>query len=128
MGAARPFIQAQLDRLAKTRNGLDPERYLYESRKRAEDGRSKPISRQQAWHALRLAMKRAGVDPEHFGTHSLRKTSAAKMMELTKRIDVVRDWLGHRSSATTDRYLKSDNRERLAYAQAMGEQLFKQMA
>jgi integrase len=128
MGAARPFIQAQLDRLAKTRTGLDPERYLYESRKRADDGSSKPISRQQAWHALQLAMKRAGIDPEHFSTHSLRKTSAAKMMELTKRIDVVRDWLGHRSSATTDRYLKSDNRERLAFAQAMGEQLFRQVA
>jgi integrase len=128
MGAARPFIQAQLDRLRKTREGLHPERYLYESRKRDVDGHSKPISRQQAWHALQLAMKRAGIDPEHFGTHSLRKTSAAKMMELTKRIDVVRDWLGHRSSATTDRYLKSDNRERLAYAQAMGEQLFQQVA
>jgi hypothetical protein len=50
------------------------------------------------------------------------------MMELTKRIDVVRDWLGHRSSATTDRYLKSDNWERLAFAQAIGEQLFKQVA
>jgi integrase len=128
MGAARPFIQAQLDRLAKTRNGLDPERYLYESRKRAGDGNSKPISRQQAWHTLQLAMTRAGVAVEHFGTHSLRKTSAAKMMEACKRIDIVRDWLGHRSSATTDRYLKSDNRERLAYAQAMGEQLFRQVA
>jgi len=50
------------------------------------------------------------------------------MIELTKRIDVVRDWLGHRSSATTERYLKSDNRERLADAQAMGEQLFQQVA
>jgi integrase len=128
MGAARPFIQAELDRLAKTTNGLDPERYLYESRKGADDGSSKPISRQQAWHALQLAMKRAGVDVTHFGTHCLRKTSAAKMIELTKRIDVVRDWLGHRSSATTDRYLKSDSRERLAFAQALGEQLFKQVA
>ncbi len=50
------------------------------------------------------------------------------MMELTTRIDVVRDWLGHRSRATTDRSLTSDNRERLAYAQAMGEQLFKHVA
>jgi integrase len=73
-------------------------------------------------------MTRAGIAVEHFGTHSLRKTSAAKMMEACKRIDIVRDWLGHRSSATTDRYLKSDNRERLAYAQAMGEQLFKEVA
>jgi integrase len=73
-------------------------------------------------------MKRAGIAVEHFGTHSLRKTSAAEMMELTKRIDVVRDWLGHRSSAITDRYLKSDNRERLTYAQTVGEQLFRQVA
>jgi integrase len=73
-------------------------------------------------------MRRASLPVEHFGTPSLRKTSAAKMMELTKRIDVARDWLGHRSTATTDRYLKSDNRERLAYAQAMGEQLFQQVA
>jgi hypothetical protein len=50
------------------------------------------------------------------------------MMALTHRIDVVRDGLGHRSSATTDRDLKSDTRERLAYAQAMGEQLFTQGA
>jgi integrase len=64
----------------------------------------------------------------HRGTHSLRKTSAAKMMALTKRIDVVRDWLGHRSSSTTDTYLKSDNRERLAYVQVIGEQLFKHVA
>jgi integrase len=73
-------------------------------------------------------MKHAGIDPTHFGTRSLRKTSAAKMMELTKWIDVVRDWPGHCSSHTTDKYLKSDNRERLAYAQAMGEQLFKHVA
>jgi integrase len=82
MGAAQPFIQAQLDRLAKTRNGLDPERYLYESRKRADDGSSKPISRQQAWHALQLAMKCAGMAAKYFGTHSLRKTSAANRYSL----------------------------------------------
>jgi integrase len=70
-------------------------------------------------------MKHAGIDPTHFGTHSLRKTSAAKMMELTKWTDVVRDWLGHRSSTTADKSLKRDNRERLAYAQTMDEQLFK---
>jgi integrase len=85
MGAAQPFIQAQLDRLAKTRNGLDPERYLYESRKRADDGSSKPISRQQAWHALQLAMKCAGIAAKYFGTHSLRKTSAANRYSLSCR-------------------------------------------
>jgi hypothetical protein len=50
------------------------------------------------------------------------------MMELATRIDVGRDWLGHRSGAATDRSLKSDNRERLACAQTMGEPLFQQVA
>jgi hypothetical protein len=36
-------------------------------------------------------------------------------------LDYVRDWLGHRSSATTDAYLCSDNTERLKLAAAMGE-------
>jgi integrase len=44
-------------------------------------------------------------------------------MITTKRIDFVRDWLGHASSATTEKYLRSDNRERLAFAAAMGERL-----
>ena len=102
MGAARPFT------------GRDPERYLFESHKRVKNRSSKPIPRQQACYALQLAMERAGIDPEHFETHPRQKTSAAKMMEPTKHIDVVRDWLGHRNSATTYHYLKSDNRERLA--------------
>jgi hypothetical protein len=50
------------------------------------------------------------------------------MMELTRRIDVGRDWLGHRRRATTHRDLTSDNRERLASAQAMGEPLFQHAA
>jgi hypothetical protein len=43
------------------------------------------------------------------------------MMETSGRLDYVRDWLGHRSSATTDAYLRTDNTERLRIAEAMGE-------
>lgn len=42
-------------------------------------------------------------------------------METSGRLDYVRDWLGHRSSATTDAYLRSDNTERLKLATQMSE-------
>lgn len=60
--------------------------------------------------------------------HQRYQAVAFDRIYLVTRCRVVPDRLGHRSSATTDRYLKSDNRERLAYAQAMGEQLFRQVA
>jgi integrase len=127
MGAAAPFIMARLAVLAKTRSGdgsidhLDRSRFLFESRKRDSNGQSRPVSRQQGWYRVRQAMLRAGIDPTHHATHSLRKTSARKMMETSGWLDYVRDWLGHRSSATTDAYLRSDNTERLKMATAMGE-------
>jgi integrase len=43
------------------------------------------------------------------------------MMETSGRLDYVRDWLGHRSSSTTDAYLRLDNTERLKMASAMSE-------
>jgi integrase len=75
--------------------------------------------------ALAKARKRDGVIAHLYGQgiYLLRKTSAQNMMLTTKRINFVRDWLGHASSATTEKYLRSDNRERLAFAAAMGERL-----
>jgi hypothetical protein len=44
------------------------------------------------------------------------------MLEASKgSIIAVRDWLHHRSSSTTDAYLRSDNYERLQLAIKMGE-------
>jgi site-specific recombinase XerD len=127
MGSAHPFIMARLQALAKSRGGdsvvthLDRGRYLFESRKRDAVGNSRPISRQQGWYRVRQAMQRAGIDSTHHAIHSLRKTSARKMLEASGgSIIAVRDWLHHRSSATTDAYLRSDNFERLRLAEKMG--------
>ena len=97
--------------------------YLYESRKRDKHGNSKPISRQQGWHRLHVLMQRNGINPYLRGTHCLRKSSAVAMIKLTKDIMVVRDWPNHSSSATTDKYLKSDERALLAIAEAMSQQM-----
>jgi integrase len=128
MGAAAPYVTARLSALAKARKRdgvlahlFGQQIYLFESRKRGKAGQSKPISRQQAWHRLHVLMVGAGINPYLHGTHVLRKSSAAAMMKLSRDITVVRDWLGHRDSGTTDKYLKSDERARLIMAEAMGE-------
>jgi site-specific recombinase XerC len=130
MGPAAPYVMARLQALAKARKrdgviahlyGQDI--YLYESRKRDKRGHSKPISRQQGWHRLHVLMQSNGINPYLHGTHVLRKSSAAAMMKLSKDITVVRDWLCHASSATTDKYLKSDERALLIIAEAMGQQM-----
>jgi hypothetical protein len=45
------------------------------------------------------------------------------MERKSQNITVVRDWLCHASSATTDKYLKSDERALLIIAEAMGQQM-----
>jgi integrase len=135
MGSAAPYIMVRLEALAKIRNrdgvvahlygrGI----YLYESRKRDKRGNSKPISRQQGWHRLHALMQANGINPYLHGTHVLRKSSAVAMMKLTKDITVVRDWLCHASSATTDKYLKSDERALLAIAEIMGQTMLGKVA
>jgi integrase len=135
MGPVGSYVMARLQALAKARGrdgtiahlygqGI----YLYESRKRDRYGNSKPISRQQGWRRLHLLMRANGINPYLHGTHCLRKSSAVAMMKLTKDITVVRDWLCHANSATTDKYLKSDERALLEIAELMGEQMFQRVA
>jgi hypothetical protein len=125
IGAWAPYVEARLDALARryrcTRAALYGRGlYLMASRKTrartTEAPKPRPVSRQQAWLRAFNLQRRAGIDPYLHALHGARKTSARWMMEKTQRIDLVRDWLGHRSSATTDQYLRSDNRERLEIA------------
>ena len=135
MGSAASYILARLQALAKARkrDGVVAHLYgqgiyLYESRKRDKRGNSKPISRQQAWHRLHTLMRANGLNPYLHGTHVLRKSSAVAMMKLTRDITVVRDWLCHASSSTTDKYLKSDERALLIIAEAMGQAMLGKVA
>jgi site-specific recombinase XerC len=135
MGSAASYILARLQALAKARkrDGVVAHLYgqgiyLYESRKRDKRGNSKPISRQQAWHRLHTLMRANGLNPYLHGTHVLRKSPAVAMMKLTRDITVVRDWLCHASSSTTDKYLKSDERALLIIAEAMGQAMLGKVA
>jgi integrase len=110
---AKRLIQRLLDRLAKTRTGLsDRSRYLFESRKRAHDGHSRPVSRQQAWLTIKTAAIRAQLPYiARVGTHSLRKSFAMNTLRVTNDMRKVMAGLGHRSQQTTESYVRNDSRE-----------------
>ena len=79
----------------------DPARPLFPSRK----GQGlKAMTRIAAHDALKFAFEAAGLNGK-LGTHSLRKSYAQRLYEHTSDIYAVQEMLGHKSVATTQRYL-----------------------
>jgi len=62
------------------------------------------MSRRTAHDVLKTAFERAGLNG-HLATHSLRKSFAQRLYDRTGDIFVVQEMLGHRSVATTQKYL-----------------------
>ena len=62
------------------------------------------MSRRTAHNVLKQAYEAAGLN-EHLATHSLRKSFAQRLYDRTGDIFVVQEMLGHRSVATTQKYL-----------------------
>ena len=62
------------------------------------------MSRRTAHDVLKAAFERAGLNG-HLATHSLRKSFAQRLYDRTGDIFVVQEMLGHKSVATTQKYL-----------------------
>ena len=101
---------------AKTPRGWHLDDYIFQSRKRAADGGSRPISRQQMWYILKRTVKAARLlDPtmlgaEKYGTHSMRRTAINAINERTKDMGKAAKFANHRNRATTAVYLEVDPR------------------
>jgi integrase len=110
---AQALVRTLLERLAKTCTGLeDRSRYLFESRKRAQDGRSRPVSRQQAWYVIKQAARTAQLQYlSRVGTHSLRKSFAMNILGQGGSMRDVMIGLGHRSQATSEHYCRHDSKQ-----------------
>ena len=80
------------------------EAYLFASRKKDAQGRSKPISRQQAYTVLNKAAQRAGITYP-IGGHTLRKTFG--LMHYQNGVDITRimQILNHASPQITLAYI-----------------------
>ena len=54
---------------------------------------------------MKNTYEEAGIEPERASTHSMRKTAATWMYEMTKDIKCVQSFLGHSDSETTEQYI-----------------------
>lgn len=88
-----------------TKENMKPYECLFKSQK----GVNKPITRQQAWRILKAGA--AGMDGK-IGTHSTRKTFAARMYDYFKK-DLLKTCraLGHKNINSTISYLSFDTAE-----------------
>jgi integrase len=87
---------------------------LWLSRKRGKGGIYRAISRQQYWLIVVSACKRVSLpdfDWHDFGTHSGRKTIVTMIVSDTGDITAAQHYIGHASSAMTDKYNRADQRK-----------------
>lgn len=107
----------------RTRSAV--EKWLTEARKQPGDflftgfGRvaNRPLTRRHYSELVKRWAKIARVkDVSRFATHSLRRTKAAYIYEMTRNPEVVRQLLGHKSLSATSAYLDIDKAKAIAVA------------
>ena len=81
--------------------GLKSEDYLFKSR--IHD--SPHISTKQYNRIVKSWVEQIGLNPEDYGTHSLRRTKASLIYRRTKNLRAVQLLLGHTKLESTVRYL-----------------------
>lgn len=92
-------INASLqNEIADYTTGMDPEDYLFPSRKGTQ-----PITRVQAYRILNKAAAEAGL--EEIGTHTLRKTFGYHFYKKTKDVAMLQDIFNHSAPSVTKRYI-----------------------
>jgi Phage integrase family len=111
----KPLLQQWIDAV-RQRMGADygMDTPLWLSRKRGKGGVWRAISRQQYWLIVVEACKQVslpGFDWHDFGTHSGRKTIVTQIVEDTGDITAAQHYIGHASSAMTDKYNRADPRK-----------------
>jgi integrase len=80
---------------------LKPDDYLFPSRVKS----APHLSRRQYARLLKSWLEDIGLDPDLYGTHSLRRTKASMIYRRTKNLRAVQLLLGHAKIESTIRYL-----------------------
>src|SRR5258707_2339948 len=74
------------------------------------DGRPRPMSGRQMHRLLKSWLTEAGVDPNKYGTESLRRTKALHILNGTGDLETVRVLLGHEEIESTAHYFSNAQR------------------
>lgn len=99
----RDAIEAIIGWHHKQYGETDPQTPLFPSRKRS-GGKLTAMNRQNSDKILNDAFTAAGLNGK-LGTHSLRKSFAQRLYDVTRDIYVVKELLGHKNVVTTQDYL-----------------------
>src|SRR5258708_5293121 len=76
------------------------------------DGRARPMSGRQMHGLLKSWLTEAGVDPNKYGTESLRRTKALHILNGTGDLETVRVLLGHEKIESTAHHLSIAKRSK----------------
>ena len=96
-----------------TEKGLHPGEHLFPSRVR----HSPHLSTRQYARILKRWAELIGLDPENYGTHSLRRTKATLIYRRTRNLRAVQLLLGHKKLESTVRYLGIEVEDALEMAE-----------
>ncbi|EBF5126154.1 site-specific integrase [Listeria monocytogenes] len=94
----------------------DLDHYLFVSRKK--NGGERPLSRQQGWHIISEAGKKAGLD--HLGTHSMRKTFGYHLYKNGVGLELIQVLLNHSSPKITLRYIGIEQEDKDQAVSSLG--------
>ena len=83
---------------------------------RGRGGGGKPMSERAYQKRVKAWVAGIGLAPERYGTHSLRRSRPAYLYKKTGNLRACQIMLGHRTIATTQRYLGIEEAETLALA------------
>ena len=111
----KPLLQSWLDAVkARVGETYGPDTPVWLSHKRGTGGVWRAICRQQYWFIVVEACKKVTLpdfDWHDFGTHSGHKTIVTQIVEDTGDITAAQHYIGHSSSAMTDKYNRADPRK-----------------
>lgn len=93
--------------------GLKADDYLFKSRFHS----SPHLSTRQYARIVAYWVSQAGLDPEAYGTHSLRRTKVSLIYRRTKNLRAVQLLLGHSKLESTVRYLRIEVDDALEIAE-----------
>ncbi len=83
---------------------VDLNGFVFISRKKKENGETRPISRVAAWQSINKYCKKAGIE-QNVGTHTLRKTFGYHQYKRGTDIAMLQKMLNHSSPEITLRYI-----------------------
>ncbi|EAD7580686.1 site-specific integrase [Listeria monocytogenes] len=94
----------------------DLDHYLFTSRKK--NAGERPLTRQQGWHIISEAGKKAGL--ENLGTHSMRKTFGYHLYKNGVGLELIQVLLNHSSPRITLRYIGIEQEDKDQAVSSLG--------